>query len=234
MSSGVWFMTGLGLLCLGGTAAGIHPRVVERMTAANVLAGRAHGVPVPAPVSPRAHSPKLRRRDAPAALLTAVRLLSSELAAGARPADALAAAAAIDPHHRYVLDRAASVQRQGGNAAAVLRSEPAVAFLGHAWAVVAATGAAPAEVLARASSDCADRLELRRAVATALAGARASAAVMAALPLLGVSLGTAMGARPLPTLIGSPGGRLCAVLGVLLDAVGIGWTQWIARRAARQ
>lgn len=223
-----WLAAGIGVLSLRGVRPAVHPHLQDRLTPTDV-SGRADRGPPDSSGLVR----RLRRRDAAAGLLAAVRLLASELAAGARPADALGAAAAIDPHHRAVFERAAATQHRGGDAASVLRSVDAVAFVGHAWAVAAATGAAPAEVLARAASDCAGQLELRRAVATALAGARASAAVMAALPLLGIVLGTAMGARPLPTLIGSAGGRVCAVLGVLLDVAGIAWTRAIARRAAR-
>ena len=227
MSTFTWLMVGLGGLCLDLTSPRVHPRLVGRLAADTSPAG------VRGPPKRRRVVARVVRRDSAAAVLAAVRVLSSELATGARPAHALAAAAAIDDLHRDVFHRAAEAQRQGGDAACVLRSSPDTAFVGHAWAVAAATGAPPAEVLARAASDCADRVELRRAVSTALSGARASAGVMAALPLLGVGLGSAMGARPVATLFGTPAGRMCAVLGVLLDLAGIAWTQCIARRAMR-
>jgi tight adherence protein B len=165
-------------------------------------------------------------------LLAALRLLVAEMRAGTRPADALSAAATMDPHHVTAWQRAADAQRAGSGAATVLCHDPDLAFVGHAWAVAAATGAAPAEVLQKAAADVAAHDEHCRAVHTALAGARASAAIMAVLPALGCVLGTAMGARPIPTLFGTAAGRLCLVVGIAFDAAGLAWTARIARRAS--
>lgn len=170
-----------------------------------------------------------RRRE----VLAAVRLLVAELGAGARPAAALEAAAGVDMSHAALFVRAADAQRDGADAAQVLRADDEIAFIGHAWAVAMATGAPPADVLARAAADFAAQDERCRAVATALAGARASATVMAVLPLLGVVLGAGMGARPLPTLFGTAPGRVALVAGVLLDVLGLAWTGAISRRASR-
>ena len=221
-------MVAVGALAVPSGAPAIHPRLRRRL-----MPAPAHRQSDRGPPMTRAAALWCRRGDGTSDVLVAVRLLAAELAAGARPGDALAAAAVVDVRHRVVFERAADAQRQGGDAAMILRSDADVAFIGHAWAVAASTGAAPADVLARAASDCADRVDVRRAIATALAGARASAAVMAALPVLGLVLGSAMGARPLPTLLGSGAGRMCAVLGLLLDGAGIAWTACIARRAAR-
>ena len=73
----------------------------------------------------------------------------------------------------------------------------------------------------------------RRTVAIALAGPRASAALLTALPLLGIALGAAMGARPWAVLLGMPAGRVLSCVGVLLDAVGVLWMRRILTRAQR-
>ena len=71
----------------------------------------------------------------------------------------------------------------------------------------------------------------RRAVAVALSGPRASAAVLTGLPVLGLLMGTAMGARPWAFLLESPGGRVLAAAGVLFDVAGVCWMRRILRVA---
>ncbi len=80
--------------------------------------------------------------------------------------------------------------------------------------------------------DLAARIDQRGAVATALAGARSSAALLAVLPVLGLVLGTAMQADPVTVLLATPAGTRCLV-GVGLDAAGLLWTHWLAARAER-
>jgi len=68
--------------------------------------------------------------------------------------------------------------------------------------------------------------------AAALAGPRATAAVLAALPLGGVLLGPAAGVNPAAALLGTPAGRACLAGGVLLWAAGLGWTRRLLAAAA--
>jgi tight adherence protein B len=103
----------------------------------------------------------------------------------------------------------------------------------HALRVAGAAGVPPAEALAGVDRDLQARSDLAHAVTGAVAGARASAALLAGLPLLGLLLGAAMGARPLDFLAGSGAGRLVCCVGVLLDAAGVAWTQRLVARAER-
>src|SRR5262249_61587821 len=103
--------------------------------------------------------------------------------------------------------------------------EPGLAPLRHAWAVAAASGAPLAEVVGRAADDVVARVDARRAVAAFLAGARSSGAMLAGLPVLGLLLGAAMGGRPGQVLLGSPSGQLLCLTGVVLDSLGVLWTQ---------
>ncbi|HEV7193774.1 MAG TPA: type II secretion system F family protein [Jatrophihabitantaceae bacterium] len=231
MTAASWVLLSLGVWAARTTGwSPTHYPGVERMWPGGPERGPSRDRPLHTRPPPRAARRPAARR---AALLAAVRLVAAELETGTRPADALGAAASVYPHHADVLRRAATAQARGRDASVVLRENAELAFLGHAWSVAAATGAAPAKVIARAASDCAAREDVRRAVATALSGARASAAVMAALPVLGVLLGTGMGARPLPMLVGTAPGQVCLGAGVLLDLAGFAWTSRIARRAAR-
>ncbi|MGI8762272.1 MAG: type II secretion system F family protein [Jatrophihabitantaceae bacterium] len=168
-------------------------------------------------------------------LLVALRLLVAELEAGARPPAALDAAAGACPHHAAVLAAAARTARDGGSIAdTLLRSGAAeLAPLGHAWQVADGAGTPIADVLARVAEDLLARAEQQHAVDVALSGPRSSALLLAGLPALGIALGAAMGARPLPFLLGSASGRALCCAGVLLDAAGVLWTQRLTQRAQR-
>lgn len=174
------------------------------------------------------HARTTRRREAE--LLTALRLLAAELAAGGRPSAAFAAAAEGCPEHRAAFAAAADACLRGDDPPL---DAPALAGLAQAWRVAAVTGAPLAAVVGRVADDLAAQAEQRRSVTSAVAGARSSAAMLAGLPLLGLLLGAAMQARPLDVLFGSPSGRLVCLVGVTLDAAGLLWTQWLTARAER-
>ncbi|MEO8888721.1 MAG: secretion system protein [Jatrophihabitantaceae bacterium] len=164
-------------------------------------------------------------------LLAAVCLLVAELESGSRPGAALGAAADAAPEHADAFRSAAEAAADAAAVGSVLLEDPALAGLGHAWSVATRAGVPLADVLSGVAADLASRVEQGRAVAVALSAARSTAALLAGLPLVGVALGTAMGARPLTFLTQSPAGRLVCCAGVVLDALGLLWTQRLARRA---
>jgi tight adherence protein B len=177
-----------------------------------------------------------RRRVAAAAHQherTALAILSAELAAGSREADALAAAGAAEPRWAdgEVVQAAAVAARRGDDICEVLDRAPALRDLATAWRVRAATGAALADVVSRVERDRADHARRGRDVAAALAGPRASALVLALLPVLGIGLGTAMGAQPLALLTGTAAGSALLLAGVGLDALGLVWMRRLAAAA---
>jgi tight adherence protein B len=179
-----------------------------------------------------------RRREAQRGrvLLAAVRLMVAELEAGSPPHAALRAAAALVPEHATALVAAAGAAGSGGDIAAALRSGGAAKLepLAHAWRVGTLAGAPMAEVLGRVAADLADHADQRRVVAVALAGARSSSGLLAVLPVVGVALGSALGARPVQFLLGTRGGRSLLLVGVALDAAGVLWTHRLMRRAERE
>jgi tight adherence protein B len=189
-----------------------------------------------------ASTARRRERDR-ARLLAAVRLLIAELESGARPEAALTAAGEAcripagpaGPSDRLGSAFAAAAQAaaRGSEVSVVLLRDGELAPLGHAWAVAERAGAPLAETLNGVAGDLAARDETARAVASAVAGPRASAGLLAVLPLLGVGLGAAMGARPWAFLTGSGAGQLVCLLGTLLDAAGVVWTQLLVRNAIR-
>jgi tight adherence protein B len=145
------------------------------------------------------------RRRAAAELVETVGTLAADLRAGQQPAEALAALDGdVVARHRAVL---------------------------AVWAVSERSGAPAAAVLDRVEQDLRAREAQHREIAAQLAGARSTAGLLAVLPVLGIGLGAAMGARPLTLLLGEPRGQLALVVGVVLEALGVLWTARIVAAA---
>ncbi|TWJ24506.1 tight adherence protein B [Micromonospora endolithica] len=91
------------------------------------------------------------------------------------------------------------------------------------------TGAPLAELVERIEDDarCTDR-GLAAAAAQA-AGARATAWLLAALPLGGVGLGYGIGVDPVAVLLHTPVGGVAAVAAVALQVTGLFWTERLTR-----
>jgi tight adherence protein B len=166
-------------------------------------------------------------------LATGLRVLIGELAAGARPAAALVAARDAAPLHAEAFDAAASASVGSGDAAAELLARPETRPIGLAWQLGADTGIALAAVLDRVAADLRADQEHRRSVEAILAGPRASALLLAGLPVVGICLGAAMGARPLHVLTATIAGQLLCLAGVLLDVAGLMWMRRLLHGAER-
>ena len=187
---------------------------------------------------------QVRRRERSAeqrSVVEACSALAAELRAGRPLADALQGAAALAAGGlRAALLTASSTARLGGDVpAALLRSADRSATsevlrsLAACWRVCSGTGAGLAEAVTRLAEGARARQRQERAVQTALAGPRASALVLALLPVAGLGLAVALGARPLHVLLHTPLGRLCLLGGVVLEIAGIWWTRRIVARASR-
>ncbi|WP_244243678.1 type II secretion system F family protein [Cellulomonas shaoxiangyii] len=92
-------------------------------------------------------------------------------------------------------------------------------------------GAPLAAVLEDLAAATAADVEHAGEVTAALAGPRATARVLVALPALGLLVGTALGARPWEVLASGGVGTAAAVLGALLVAAGRAWVGALLRRA---
>jgi tight adherence protein B len=94
-------------------------------------------------------------------------------------------------------------------------------------------GAPLAGVLERIASAVAADEEADGERRSALAGPRSTAQVLAWLPLLGVALGTLLGADPLAVVLSGGLGTVSAVLGVVMLVLGRWWTAALLARAGR-
>lgn len=109
---------------------------------------------------------------------------------------------------------------------------PQLADVGALWEVAAARGIPVVALLEHAQRRLDhERRHAARTVA-ALQGPQATAVILAALPLAGVALGTAMGARPLQFLTGGGLGGVLLLVGTGLVCGGFAWSHRIIARAA--
>lgn len=187
---------------------------------------------------------RARRVAAEAArqLADAVGRIGEELRTGSHPAAALGGVTADGSHARTLLAPAAAAARLGDGVPAALRRAAALRpdvgadlhRLAEAWALTERHGVPLAELLAGVQGDIRWRVRFSDTVRAQLAGPRATAAVLTALPVLGIGLGQLVGADPLGVLRSGVLGQLLLVLGVALAAAGTAWTDWILRSAVQR
>lgn len=130
--------------------------------------------------------------------------------------------------------RAASGGAESGQAMAGDRRVDRVAGeLAGAWLLAARHGVALAEVVDGLREDVASRRERAVRVDAALAGPRATAVILTALPGFGVLLGSGFGADPLGVLLSGPIGGVLCLIGAGFLAAGLLWTDRIVDGASR-
>lgn len=187
----------------------------------------------------RAGALRRRRGEETAALLDAVAVMVGELRAGAHPS-AAADAVGHGPRavHR-VLAAVAAGARLGADVPGLLgrhaAAEPVIADelgrMAAAWALAERHGAALAELMDAVRVDLLARVRLSGQIDAQLAGPRASASVLAGLPLLGVAMGQGIGADPWHVLTATPIGQVLLMVGTALAGAGMVWSGRITTRA---
>lgn len=198
---------------------------------------------VGATVEVRRRSRRRRRARAAetAALRGALDILVGELRVGAHPVAALAAAADdVDGVVATALRTIAARARLGADVAAGMLGVAGRSSLPGQWHRLAVCwhlaqthGLAIGTLMQTAQRDLVERERFSARVDAGMAGARATAAVLAGLPAVGVGLGQLIGADPLRFLVSGGFGGWLLVIGVLLACAGLLWCDRITGGVVR-
>ncbi|GAB2741389.1 hypothetical protein GCM10027174_13720 [Salinifilum aidingensis] len=208
------------LVLLGGWAAGAGGAVAALLAAG--AGGHCY----------RAWDRQRRRGRGWEELAAGLHLFVAQLRAGAHPARAAEGVAAESPGRTGALFREiAMTARLGGDVPTALAAEHRTGSLGgpcssmaRAWRLAERHGAGLAELLDAVRCDLENRAAFQHRAQADMAGPRATALVLAVLPVFGLALGEASGAEPLAVLRDTPWGQLLLVLGVALAGCGAAWT----------
>ncbi|KMO97083.1 membrane protein [Streptomyces roseus] len=166
-----------------------------------------------------------------------------ELRAGAQPGQALTAAirrtaagpGGPGPAEAAVLAAAAFA----GDVPAALRQaarEPGaegLAGMAACWSISVDGGAGLAAGLERLEGALRAERDRQESLRAQLAGARSTTVVLALLPLVGLLIGTGLGADPLRVLLHTPVGWGCLMAGGVLEVLGLLWCRRIVGAGER-
>ncbi|MEU8730669.1 type II secretion system F family protein [Streptomyces tendae] len=200
-----------------------------------IVAGAA-GVPVLRRVrlAGRERRARERRQDAVIALCGT---LAGEVRAGRQPGEALLYAAHDSGGLGDAQAAVLAAARFGGDvpgtlaAAAGQPGSEGLRGLAACWRVAVDQGAGLAAGLDRLEGALRAERDQRADLRAQLAGARATAVMLAGLPVLGLLLGVALGSDPLHVLLHTGAGLGCLLAGGVLESLGVWWVARIVRGA---
>lgn len=178
-----------------------------------------------------------RRRSAAdqAAVLEVCDLLAADLDAGRPPGAALASAAERWPPLDPVVEAlrlGADVPEALRRLAVARRGAADLRWVAGAWQVAQDSGHGLSAALERTASGLRARRRTRRLIDSELASARATARLVACLPVAVLLMGSGAGSDPWAFLLRTPVGWICLVGGLSLVAVGLWWIERLADKAA--
>lgn len=158
--------------------------------------------------------------------------MAAELSAGRTPDEAFTAAAAVlDPHVSAELLRIPRPPPDHLDELAARPGAEGLRLLAACWRIGAERGGTLATVLDGLAGALRDEEAQRQDVSVQLAGPRATARLLAVLPLLGLAMAAALGAHPIPFLCGTLPGLACLIVGMTLNLLGLYWTRHLAESA---
>jgi tight adherence protein B len=221
-----WLAAVLAALLAGAAVATLVPPI---------RSGSARRSPAPPRRPPSPYAARRRTAADQAAVLEVCDLLAADLAAGRPPEAALSAAAERWPPLGPVVDAlrlGADVPEAMRRLAAERRGAADLRWVAGAWQVSQHSGHGLAAALERTARGLRGRRRTRRLVDSELASARATARLVACLPLAVLLMGSGAGSDPWSFLLGTPVGWACAAVGVSLVGAGLWWIERMADRAA--
>ncbi|MFD6190830.1 MULTISPECIES: type II secretion system F family protein [unclassified Streptomyces] len=163
--------------------------------------------------------------------------LAGEVRAGRQPGEALLCAAHDSGGLGDAQAAVLAAARFGGDVPGALASaagQPGaegLRGLAACWRVAVDQGAGLAAGLDRLEGALRAERDQRSDLRAQLAGARATAVMLAGLPVLGLLLGVALGADPLHVLLHTGAGVGCLLAGGVLESLGVWWVTRIVRGA---
>ena len=166
-------------------------------------------------------------------LAAALGALAADLRAG-RPLEAAAASAARGAGDDELgRDLLGAVRTASSGAARAGPEADALQRLAAAVRLSARTGASLADVVSAVEDDLRARQRHRLELHSAVAAPRASALLLAGLPVLGLAMGSGVGADPWHVLTHTGTGQVLLVAGVALEVAGVGWSNRLVARVTR-
>jgi len=155
--------------------------------------------------------------------------LRAELQAGRQPSAAIADAVWCRPELRDLAEACTAPAAQGDapdllTRAARTPGREGLAALAACWRATERHGVALTDAVGGIEDGLRAEQQRRLSLTAELAGVRATAALLGVLPVLGLALGSALGANPLRTMLTQPVGEACLLVGFLLEVAGLRWT----------
>lgn len=167
--------------------------------------------------------------------IDALAALGAELRAGQTMSAGLRAASstASDNLRAGFASAASAVELGADPIAALLEAEsaPLLVSVGRMWRLSLDAGCPLAEAIEAIELDHRERRRHQLELRSLLAGPSATAGMLALLPVFGLFMGSAIGARPLHTLTQTTVGGVVLIIGTLLTLVGVTWTRLIVHKA---
>ncbi|NDZ97692.1 type II secretion system protein F [Streptomyces sp. SID6673] len=187
----------------------------------------------------RHRAQRVRARDREISdLLLALSVMTAELSVGAPPAAACAAAARELPAGQPSspvgdgLAMMAGRAELGGEVMPDVEASDELSWhrVGVAWQTADRHGLPMIELVESVRADLLARRQFATRTRAGLAGPRATATVLAGLPVIGIALGEFMGAHPIGVLLGSGLGGVLLIVGTALSVAGLAWSERITDR----
>ncbi|MEU6490359.1 type II secretion system F family protein [Streptomyces sp. NPDC046984] len=185
----------------------------------------------------RAREARKAREARGAAVIALCGALAGEVRAGRQPGEALLCAARDAGGLGGAQAQVLAAARFGGDVPGALAGaarQPGadgLSGLAACWRVAVDRGAGLAAGLDRLEGALRAERDQREDLRAQLAGARSTAVLLAGLPVLGLVLGTVLGARPLHVLLHTGAGLGCLLVGGVLEGAGLWWAMRIVRGA---